>query len=263
MDKETVTWMPLKPTFTASKVASLVNMNPFERVFEQVFDTMARHDIPLCTENVMTGQVQLAEKEQLERHIREIVSPHITQTTTVQDLQKIEVSLQMLGPGVASQAVNYARMRFGQVAEQSSVQQLKEEGQYGKGQYKKMEFKDFYLVGQTDGVYNGKIVEIKNRRNRFLGVTSYERPQFECYMRLFEVPDLYLCETLKGAATVGTQQHLTLVQADDELWTLLLQRLTWVAHFMKEVQERPYFQQLEKSELEVQFHSFIAERAVQ
>lgn len=261
MHKETVTWMPLKPTFTASKVASLVNMNPFERVFDQVFDTMARHDIPLCTENVMTGQVQLAEKEQLERHLRDIVTPHITQSTTVQDLQKIEVSLQMLGPGVASQAISYARMRFGQVAEQCSVQQLKAEGQYGKGQYKKVQFKHFYLVGQTDGMYNGKIVEIKNRRNRFLGVTEYERPQFECYMRLFGVPDLYLCETLKDSN--GTQQHLTLIQANDELWAELLKRLTLVAQFMEEVQERPYLQQLEKPDLEMQFHSFIAEKAVQ
>jgi hypothetical protein len=151
MQEESVTWMPLKPTFTASKVASLVNMNPFERVFDQVFDTMARHDIPLCTENVMTGRVQLAEKEQLENHVRDIINPHITPQTTVQDLQKLETSLQMLGPGVASQAMSCARMRFGQVAEQSSVQLLQQDGIYEKGQYKKIQFKHFYLVGQTDG----------------------------------------------------------------------------------------------------------------
>jgi len=253
-----VTWMSTKPCFSASKVASLINMNPYEKVFEVVFDTMARHDVPLCTENVMNGFVELQEKKQLETHLRELVSPFITSQTTVQDLQKIESSMGVLGP-LGSQAASYARLRFGQVAEQSTVESLKEQGTYGKGEYKKMEFKHFYLVGQTDGNYNGKVVEIKNRRARFLGVTDYERPQFECYMRLFGVPDLYLCETLKSAT--GVEQRLTLVESSQELWDTMLQRLTWVAKFMKEVQETPFLQQLEKEDLEVKFHEFIAENA--
>ena len=180
-------------------------------------------------------------------------------STTVQDLQQLETSMGILGP-MGPQAAHYARLRFGQVAEQSTVQHLKEQGTYGKGEYKKMEFKHFYLVGQTDGLYNGKIVEIKNRRARFLGVTDYERPQYECYMRLFGVSDLYLCESLKSRDVAQhAQQRLILVHSNPVLWDTMLQRLTWVAKFIKEVQETPFLQQLDKSELEIQFHQFIAE----
>jgi hypothetical protein len=253
-----VTWMSMKPTFSASKVASLINMNPFEKVFETVFETMARHDIPLCTESIETGKVQLEEKKQLETHLRSLVSPFITEQTTVQDLQKMESNLSILGP-LGPQAASYARLRFGQVAEQTSVNTLKEQGSYGKGEYKKVEFKHFYLVGQTDGTFNGKIVEIKNRRARFMGVTAYEKPQFECYMRLFGVPDLYLCETLKCSS--GLQQKMTLVESDDTLWSVVLQRLTLVSKFMKEVQDSPFLQQVDKHLLEEHFHRFILEHA--
>ena len=251
-----VTWMSTKPCFSASKVASLINMNPYEKVFEAVFDTMAKHDVPLCTESIVTGAVELQEKKALDSHLRELVTPFITDTTTVQDLQQLETSMGVLGP-LGPQAAHYARLRFGQVAEQSTVQHLKEQGTYGKGEYKKIEFKHFYLVGQTDGLYNGKIVEIKNRRARFLGVTDYERPQYECYMRLFGVPDLYLCESLK--CKESAQQRLTLVHSCPALWDTMLHRLTWVAKFITEVQETPFLQQLDKPELEIQFHQFIAE----
>lgn len=248
-----VSWMNLKPCFTASKVATLIGMNPYQQPFPELIQLMSQLNVPLCMEGPYTRP---EEKEQLDRHMLQLVKPHITEKTTVEELQKLEKELFVSGP-LGPQAANAARMRYGQVAEKTSIDALKSEGLYGDGQYMKGEFKHFYISGKTDGTYNDKIVEIKNRRSRFLGVTSYERPQFECYMRLFGTTELYLCETLKLES--GMKQKLTLVKSDDTLWSLILERLTNISKFVEEVQERPFLQQLDEELLEIHFQQFLNE----
>lgn len=253
--------MPLvitKPTFASSKVAALINMNPFEKVFDVVYDVMARHDVPLGTLDMAgyrldSGKIHLAEKQALERHLAALVEPHLTPQTTPRELNALQQQLGILGP-IGQQAAGYANMRYGQLQERRAVDVLKTQGRYGKGQQKTVEFNDFYLTGKTDGSFNEVILEIKNRTRRFLGVTDYERPQFECYMRLFNSQQLYLCERL------GAEERKILLFANDELWDVILDRLTWVAQFIKEVQEQPYLQALSRDNLEVQFHQYIAER---
>ena len=259
MNNETVTWMPLKPTFTASKVAALINMNPFEKVFESVYDTMAKHDIPLGVFSVNdwkvdSGQAHLEEKRALEKHLVDLVQPHVHTGTTVSELQAVEKQLSVLGP-LGQQAAGLARLRYGQVQENKTIEVLKSQGRYGKSEHTIVEFKHFYLTGKTDGSFNDVIVEIKNRTRRFLGITDYERPQLECYMRLFKKKELYLCEQLDG------EERKILVFANNDLWDTIVQRLTWVAQFMTEVQEQPFLQHLNKEELEYQFHRFILESA--
>ena len=61
--------------------------------------------------------------------------------------------------------------------------------------------------------------------------------------------------------TVSGEERKILVFSSDELWSHIVQRLTWVAQFMTEVQEQPFLQHLDKEELEYQFHRFIAESA--
>ena len=134
---------------------------------------------------------------------------------------------------------------------------LRQQGKYIVSQFAQLEFKHFYLTGKTDGCYNNSIVEIKNRTRRFLGVTSYEKPQFECYMRLLGEQEMVLCETLKKQS--GLEQKLTVVQKDDALWSLIVQRLTMVGQFIGEVQERPFLQQLDKDVLKVYFENFVSE----
>ncbi len=243
----------MKPSFGASKVASLIGLNPFQQPFQEVFQTMSQMGVPLCTEGT---SVRPEEKAVLENHLLEVVKPHVTEKTTIEDLYKLERSLLILGP-LGPQAANAARLRFGQLAEKTTIENLKKQGVYGEGQYMKGEFKHFYLTGKTDGTYNGKIVEIKNRKTRFLGITSYERPQFECYMRLFGVDELYLCEMLKKEN--GTEQRLVLVKSDDKLWSVIMQRLNWVSKFIEEVQERPFLQQLNEELLEHHYHQFLIE----
>lgn len=246
--------MNWRPCFSASKVATLIGMNPFQPAFQELFQTMAQLQVPLCTDGFEYTRPE--ERVHLENHLMQLVSPHISERTTVEQLQKFETSLGVLGP-LAPQAAVAARMRFGQVAERSTVENLKKQGRYGEGQYKRKEFDLFCLSGKTDGVYNGTIVEIKNRRSKFLGVTSYERPQFECYMRLFEKTEIYLCETLKKES--GMEQRMTLVKSDDELWSTILERLTWVTQFIEEVFSRPFLQQLDEVLLEVHYDHFIKE----
>lgn len=253
MNNMNISWKSMKPSFSASKVATLIGLNPFQPSFPEVFQLMGQMDVPLCYEG--TAQ-RPAEKVALENHLLEIVKPHITPSTTVEDLHKLEKNLGVLGP-LGPQAAQAARMRFGQVAEEKTIQNLKQTGEYGEGQYMKGDFKHFFLTGKTDGTYNGKIVEIKNRKKRFLGITSYERPQFECYMRLFGVTELYLCEMLKKET--GTEQRLVLVHSDEKLWSLIMQRLTWVSQFIEEVQERPFLQELHEDLLETHYHQFMEE----
>jgi hypothetical protein len=246
----------LKPCFSASKVATLIGHNPFQPAFQELLQTMAQLGVPLCLEGTTPGGERPEVKLVMEQHLQEVVKPHISSRTTVEDLQKLEQQLSILGP-LGPQAAQEARKRFGQVAEQSSVVRLEREGFYVEGQYKKVEFEQFYLCGRTDGMYNGKIVEIKNRRHKFLGVTSYERPQFECYMRLFGFTDLYLCESLKKGS--GLEQKLTLVQSDDRLWCIVEQRLNWIAQFIEEVRERPFLQHLDEKMLEQHYNMFLSE----
>lgn len=248
----------LKPTFHASKVAALINMNPFEKVFDSVYDIMAKHNIPLGTfemENMVlnSGQVYLEEKRALEKHLSDLVQPHITSRTTTAELNALQQTLGILGP-MGQQAANVARQRYGQLKETRTIELLKSQGRYGKSQFKTVEFPHFFLTGKTDGTLDDVIVEIKNRTRRFLGVTEYERPQFECYMRLFEAKQLYLCEQL------GAEERKILLFANDDLWDTIVKRLTWVSQFMAEVQEETYLQQLPRDDLEYQFHRFIAER---
>ena len=244
----TVTLVPTKPTFGASKVAALINMNPFEKVFDVVYEVMARHDVPLGTLD-MTGYHLDSGKI----HLAALVEPHLTPQTTPRELDALQQQLGILGP-IGQQAAGYANLRYGQLQERQTIDVLKTQGRYGKGQQKTVEFKDFYLTGKTDGSFDEVILEIKNRTRRFLGVTDYERPQFECYMRLFNSQQLYLCERL------GVKERKILLFANDKLWDIILDRLTWVAQFIKEVQEQPYLQALSRDNLEVQFHQFIAER---
>ena len=254
-----VTWIPLKPTFSASKVATLINMNPFERVFDMVYDTMAKHDVPLGTLDMLgkksldSGKTHLVEKQVLEQHLASLVEPDLTTQTTPAELNTLQKNLGILGP-LGEQAAGYAKMRYGQLQEKRAVDLLKTQGRYGKSQTKTMEFHDFYLTGKTDGTFNDTIVEIKNRTRRFLGVTDYERPQFECYMRLFNTQQLYLCERF------GSEERKILLFANDELWQVIVDRLSWVAQFIKEVQEQPYLQELSRHDLEFQFHRYIAEK---
>lgn len=279
-----VKYMNLKPSFSASKVAAITGMNPFQPAFDELFQTMVQHGMPVCvlgsdsdpdvlmddTDDLGSSSeevqpvlglpsphsTRLLEKQALDQHLQQVVKPHITESTTIEDLQKLEKQLSVLGP-LGPQAAQVARMRFGQVAEKSTVDFLRASGTYQEPRYMKGEFKHFYLSGKTDGLYNGKIVEIKNRKNKFLGITSYERPQFECYMRLFGEKELYLCETLKKES--GLQQRLTLVHSNDELWSTLVQRLTWASQFMEEVCNRPFLQQLDEVLLETHYNQFLKE----
>jgi hypothetical protein len=258
MATRSVTWMPLKPTFSASKVAALINMNPFEKVFDAVYDTMAKHDIPMGTADMDgrldSGQIHKIQKQQLEQHFMDLIQPHVDSSTTSAELDTLQKNLAVLGP-LGQQAATYARLRYGQLQENNAIASLKTQGRYGKSQSKTMDFTHFYLTGKTDGTLNDVIVEIKNRTRRLLGVTDYERPQFECYMRLFNSKQLYLCERL------DSEERNILLFANDELWDTIVQRLTWVAQFMTEVQEQPYLQQITKEDLEFHFHQFVAERA--
>ena len=90
-----------------------------------------------------------------------------------------------------------------------------------------------------------------------MGVTSYERPQFECYMRLAGSTDLYLCETLKSSS--GTQQRLLVVPSDDVLWKSIVSTLDDVSKFIMEVKERPFLQQIERDLLQTHFYNFMSE----
>jgi len=149
------------------------------------------------------------------------------------------------------------RLRFGQVAEECSIELLRQQGKYSISQFAQQEFKHFYLTGKTDGRFNNQIVEIKNRTRRFLGVTSYERPQFECYMRLLGQPEMVLCETLKKKS--GMEQRLSIVKQDDALWSFIVEKLTMVGQFIGEVQERRFLQQLDKDVLQIYFENFVTE----
>ena len=74
------------------------------------------------------------------------------------------------------------------------------------------------MGGRIDGVVGGRLVEIKNRRNRlFERVRTYERVQLECYMRLLRVRECTLVQHLRVAPAM-VEERRDDVHADDAFW---------------------------------------------
>ena len=72
---------------------------------------------------------------------------------------------------------------------------------------------EVYLGGKHDGKIGDKIVEIKTRSYKFLGVREYERVQVHAYMHIFETRQAELVESYNGE----TRTHA--VPFDDAFWT--------------------------------------------
>lgn len=82
--------------------------------------------------------------------------------------------------------------------------------------------------GRIDGFRNGILVEIKNRKNRFM-FPLYDKIQIHCYMKLTGVESAILIQKLRGDAKEQT------VQFDNNLWdsTVLPRMQIFADKYMK------------------------------
>lgn len=85
--------------------------------------------------------------------------------------------------------------------------------------------------GRLDGLdEHGRVIEIKNRTQRFLGLTTYEKPQLYAYMFILQTDKAVFIENLNGASRV---LH---VEWDQAYWNELTQKLDAVADLVELIQ---------------------------
>lgn len=77
------------------------------------------------------------------------------------------------------------------------------------------------IGGKIDGFDqdNEQIVEVKNRRNRFLGMPTYEKVQCEIYMKMLNVNKCHFIEQFNNDSQTHEYTH------DPNLWTSILNGL--------------------------------------
>ena len=76
------------------------------------------------------------------------------------------------------------------------------------------------LVGKVDGFSGGRLVEVKSRKKRLLGVPNYELVQLEIYMRMTGVSEVVLIESFTDARGTSMKEHRK--TRDDGLWSVII-----------------------------------------
>lgn len=75
----------------------------------------------------------------------------------------------------------------------------------------------FFLQGRIDGLMNGKLIEVKNRKNRFMiPIPIYDLIQIHCYMYLLDHKEATLIEDLRISGQRKTKE--TQIIWDQTLW---------------------------------------------
>lgn len=83
----------------------------------------------------------------------------------------------------------------------------------------------YSICGKIDGLSDGRLVEVKNRKNRFFGtrVPIYDRIQILTYLKMLELPAADLVECLMKKD--GPEIMITEIHFDEDLWNDVTQRL--------------------------------------
>jgi DNA polymerase III epsilon subunit-like protein len=93
------------------------------------------------------------------------------------------------------------------------------------------------LVGKVDGFSGGRLVEVKSRKRRFLGVADYELVQLEIYMRMTGVDEVTLIESLTDARGTSVEEHRK--TRDDGLWSVILAECGCFARSLSKLTQDP------------------------
>ena len=80
--------------------------------------------------------------------------------------------------------------------------------------------KDIWVGGRIDGEVGKRIIEIKNRKKRFMNpLPKYDVAQLQTYLHILESPEGELVEHLRSKTSGGgLQTHTTVIPRDDSMW---------------------------------------------
>lgn len=118
-------------------------------------------------------------------------------------------------------ALSAVRCEFGSAVEADSVRRVR--AKHGNSKFYKMSLESIQVPqwgvgGRIDGLVNGELVEIKNRRSRlFDNVVVYERVQLETYMRMLDKRTCTLVQHLRVGGEVKERREE--VSRNDEFWS--------------------------------------------
>lgn len=96
----------------------------------------------------------------------------------------------------------------------------------------------FGVGGRLDGLdAEERVVEIKNRTSRYLGLTVYEKPQLFAYMFIMQTTNAVFIENLNG------KSRTLHVEFDEDYWTDITAKLESVANLVELVQTHDHIRQ--------------------
>lgn len=238
-----LSWAYARPehlTVFASKVAVMADMHPYqdrqELTDEYTFlvTGMKPHDDYEPDERVVEEKIIQALPEEVEQKVRIAIETGIDTNDTAEVTKIVdEIKADPDVPEAASRIVQKTLYTTHGTNMEEGIRQENEK-QTGNTIVKTIKFlaRAWFRIGTPDpenvnervrwvfvgGRHDGydpkqqRIVEIKTRQRRFLGVPEYERIQLHVYMHIMDVQRATLIESFKG------QQKEHNVMFDRELW---------------------------------------------
>ena len=215
--------MLMEKCIFASNVASASGLNKYRPVWEtfeitwerqlsepavktrQRLQEKNREESTLSTTESRTMAADVFMGEKLETIVSDAKSAN-----SIHDLKAIEKTIEQKvnetlnsdpvhKDRVLKHSFSAVRCAYGTASEERSTKFSNVSG--GNSRFYKMKIDSipgWIIGGRVDGFKDGKLVEIKNRRNRlFNSVPNYERVQLECYMRLLGCDSCTLVQHLQ------------------------------------------------------------------
>ena len=158
--------------------------------------------------------------------LTDILNHAAAETKTVMKSTSVGWTARIVQPvDVVQHIQSKLQKAYGQVAEQTSLQRLPGVTQNNTRFFLKPLYKEPALTlcigGRIDGLQNGKLIEIKNRKSKFITpLPQYDIIQLHCYMFMLDQVRGYLIEHLQNQ-----QEKITILKWDPSLWSTIFHEL--------------------------------------
>lgn len=212
-----------------------------QKAVEEVKVAVERDVAPEVVQQVLavtTGSTTMDDVQQkvkeLPVEVQQVVAPVVQRIAQekVQAVKQVESEIQCAFGTTREAAVRTEHVRASRVAVKHDNKFLKRVvGRTSLGTA-------FGVGGRLDGLdAEERVVEIKNRTSRYLGLTVYEKPQLFAYMFIMQTTQAVFIENLNG------KSRTLHVEFDSDYWDDLAEKLEAVANLVELVQMHEHVRQ--------------------
>lgn len=186
------------PTFHASKVAAILGLNPYQTKKDVLLAVMAR--MPQFEGKV---KAPVTDKELVDRAPAELKTglqsaiAAAVNASSDAEIKQIVNSYKQTIDGKTDDAT--LRALTSEIQKQRGIQLESKSGNafggvHARGKFVQYECPDYRMIGLLDGLKEGKVVEIKNRKRFWAEPPAYDFIQLRCYMKMMGEKDGLLLE---------------------------------------------------------------------